>query len=103
MDTYSKKFAPVICAPWTPTDAAFARYMAREGELARHNLLIAGRHGQTLHSPAVVDRARRSKGHFASDVMDPPCTHTANPGNVPQVIANISVRTKLDGRWIGQA
>ena len=92
MDTYSKKFAPVICAPWTPTDAAFARYMAREVELARNNLLIAGMHpnGQTLHSDRVVAMARRR----------PP---TVNPGNVPHVIANISVRTKLDGRWIGQA
>lgn len=82
MDTYSKKFAPVICAPWTPTDAAFARYMEREVELARGNLAIAGPHGQTLHSDRVRILARRP---------------------VPQVIANITVRTKLDGRWIGQA
>lgn len=81
MDTYSKKFAPVICAPWTPTAAAFERYQAREVELARHNLLIAGPHGPTLHSDRVRILARRPV----------------------QVIANISARTKLDGRWIGKA
>ena len=85
MDTYSKKFQPVICAPWTPTDAAFDRYLAREVELARENLKKAHPHGQTLHSPAVVAKALRLR-----------------PAQV-QILANISVRTKLDGRWIGQA
>ena len=108
MDTYSKKFAPVICDPSPPTDAAFARYMAREVEMARNNLLIAGPHGQTLHSDRVrilarkvtvesirIDRVEGDTVHATVDVRA--------AGYVPQVIANISVRTKLDGRWIGQA
>jgi hypothetical protein len=102
MDTYSKKFQPVIAPPWNPSREAFDRYLAREVEMARNNLLIAGRHGQTLHSPYVVETSRR-KGTFPMGSTAYVDVERRVPGEVKQVIANITVRTKLDGRWVGQA
>jgi len=83
MDTYSKKFQPVIAPPWNPSREAFDRYLAREVEMARENLKKAHPYNVTLHSPTVVAMAMRRP--------------------VVPVVANITVRTKLDGRWIGQA
>jgi hypothetical protein len=81
MDTYSKKFQPVIAPPWNPSREAFDRYLAREVEMCIVNT-ARGRGGE-LHSEFVRSEARRIS-------------------RTP-VIANITVRTKLDGRWIGQA
>jgi hypothetical protein len=79
MDTYTKKFADTVARPWTPSRERFERYMEREVEMCRANL-ARGRGGE-LHSESVRVMARRPV----------------------QVIANITVRTKLDGRWIGQS
>jgi hypothetical protein len=76
MDSYSKKFQPIIAPPWNPSRDAFERYLRREVEMAMANMV---RGGGELHSEHVRTTARYRS------------------------IANITVRTKLDGRWIGQA
>lgn len=41
--------------PWTPTEEAFQKYLARDMELARENVRISD---ETLHNPFTQARAR---------------------------------------------
>ena len=106
MDTYSRKFQPVITPPWNPSRARFERYLAREVEMCRVNM-ARGR-GSELHSEHVRSIARKARvDSVRIDRVDGDTMHATvdvrAAGYVPQVTANITVRTKLDGRWIGQA
>lgn len=41
--------------PWTPTEAAFQKYLERDLELARRNVRMSD---ETLHNPLTQARAR---------------------------------------------